>query len=88
MATYEPPSENIFDSLLSDDPSDASSEPSEEEVKLRTIHSEWIDLHVITRSNLLKFENPRVQAARGSNRRTGCKGFGQSCALLVSLTIH
>ena len=58
MATYVPTSENIFDSLLSDNPSDASSEPSEEEVKLRTIHREWIDLHAITRSNLLKFENP------------------------------
>ena len=61
MATYEPPSENIFDSLLSDDPSDGSSEPSEEEVKLRMIHREWIDLHAFTRSNLLKFENPRFR---------------------------
>ena len=57
MQTYQPPSENLFDLLLSDDLY-ASSEPSEEEVKLRTIHSEWIDLHAVTRSNLLKFESP------------------------------
>ena len=53
MQTYEPPSENIFDSLLYEAP---PSEPSEEDVKLRTIHREWIDLHVITRRNLLQFE--------------------------------
>jgi len=56
MRTYEPPSENIFDSLLSDAPY-APSEPSAEEVKLRTIHREWIVLHATTRSNLLKFES-------------------------------
>ena len=54
MRTYNPPSENLFDTLLSDTPS----EPSEEEVELRTIHREWIDLHAITHSNLLEFENP------------------------------
>jgi hypothetical protein len=61
MMNYKPPSENIFESLLSDDPSDTSYEPSEEEVKLRTIHSEWIDLHPITCANLLKFEDPRFR---------------------------
>lgn len=61
MRTYQPPSENIFDSLLSDSPPDVPSEPSAEEVKLRTIHREWIDLHIVTRSNLLKFENPRFE---------------------------
>jgi hypothetical protein len=61
MENYQPPSENMFESLLSDDPSDTSYEPSEDEVKLRTIHSEWIDLHAITRANLLKFENPRFR---------------------------
>jgi hypothetical protein len=61
MRNYEPASENMLESLLSDDPSDTSYEPSEEEVKLRTIHSEWIDLHPITRANLLKFEDPRFR---------------------------
>ena len=61
MRTYQPPSENLFDTLLSDNLSDALSEPSEEEVKLRKIHSEWIDLHANTRSNLLKFESSRFQ---------------------------
>jgi len=61
MRTYTPQSENTFESLLYDAPSDAPSEPSAEEVKLRTIHREWIDLHAITRSNLLKFENPEFE---------------------------
>ena len=63
MRTYAPPSEDIFDTLFSDVP-DAPSEPSEDEVKLRTIHREWIDLHAITRSNLLKFESPDFHLPR------------------------
>jgi hypothetical protein len=58
MKNYKPPSEDTFASLLSDDQSDIPCEPSEEEVKLRTIHSEWIVLHAITRDNLLIFEDP------------------------------
>jgi len=54
MQTYQPPPENMFEALLSDSPS----EPSDEEVLLRTIHSQWIDLHAATRDNLLKFETP------------------------------
>jgi len=64
MRTYEPPSEDIFEALLSDGLSDAPSEPSEEEVKLKKIHSKWIDLHAATRSNLLKFENPHFHLPR------------------------
>ena len=64
MRTYQPPSENLFDALLSDALSDALSEPSEEEVKLRKIHSEWIDLHANTRSNLLRFESASFQLPR------------------------
>jgi hypothetical protein len=54
MQTYQPPSEDMFESLFSDVPSD----PSDEEILLRTIHSQWINLHAITRDNLLKFETP------------------------------
>ena len=54
MQIYQPPQENMFEALLSDAPS----EPSEEEIFLRTIHSQWIDLHAVTRDNLLKFETP------------------------------
>jgi hypothetical protein len=61
MRDYKPPSENIFDSLLSDTPSDTPSEPSPEEVKLRTIHCEWIDLHAATRANLVTFESSRFE---------------------------
>ena len=51
MQNYQPPPENMF-------LSDAPSEPSEEEILLSTIHSQWIDLHAVTRDNLLKFETP------------------------------
>jgi len=54
MQTYQPPPEDMFEALISGAPS----EPSEEEVLLRTIHSQWIDLHAATRDNLLKFETP------------------------------
>ena len=60
MRTYQPPPENMFEALLSDAPS----EPSEEEILLRTIHSQWIDLHAVTRDNLLKFEQPGYKLPR------------------------
>ena len=80
MRDFKPPSENIFDSLLSDAP-DAPSEPSKEEVKLRRIHSEWIDLHAVTRSNLLKFENPRFHLPRQASGERDVKN-------LVSIIRH
>lgn len=54
---YRPPPENMFDELLSDVPS----KPSEEELRLKIIHSQWVDLHRDTRRNLLKFEKPGFQ---------------------------
>ena len=60
MKTYQPPSDNLFDGLLSDH----SSEPTEEEVRLKMIHSQWIDLHRATRRNLLDFEMPGFKLPR------------------------
>jgi hypothetical protein len=60
METYQPPPENMFEALLSDAPS----EPSDDEILLRTIHSQWIDLHAATRDNLLKFETPGFKLPR------------------------
>ena len=54
MQTYQPPPENMFEAPLSDAPS----EPSEDEILLMTIYSQWADLHAATRINLLKFESP------------------------------
>ena len=86
MRTYQPPSENLFDSLLSDDLSDALSEPSEEEVKLRKIHMEWIDLHANTRSNLLKFESSRFQLPRQATGEQDVKNLVSSiCHSIASL---
>ena len=75
METYQPPSENLFDSLLSDSQPEALSEPSEEEIKLREIHSEWIDLHANTRSNLLKFENPDFHLPRQASGEQDVKNL-------------
>jgi hypothetical protein len=60
MQTYQPPPENMLEALL---PS-APSELSEEEILLRTIHSQWVDLHAVTRDNLLKFETPGFKLPR------------------------
>ena len=58
MQTYQSPSKNNkFEAPLSD----ALSEPSEEEIILRKIHSQWANLHAATRDNLLKFETPGFQ---------------------------
>ena len=38
--------------------SDAPSEPSDEEILLKTMRSQWDDLHHFTRHNPLKFETP------------------------------
>ena len=54
MQTYQPPPENMFKALLPD----AQSDPSDKEILLRAIHSQWVDLHAFTRDNLLKFETP------------------------------
>ena len=60
MQTYRPPLENVFKASLPD----AQSEPSEEEILLRAIHSQWVDLHAFTRDNLLKFETPGFKLPR------------------------
>ena len=57
VQTYQPPQENIGESRIPDAPSD-------EEVVLRTIHSQWIGLHAVTRDNLLKFETPGFKLPR------------------------
>jgi hypothetical protein len=84
MRNYKPPSENIFESLLSDDLADASSEPSEEEVKLRKIYNEFIDLHAVTRSNLLKFENPQFQLPRHASGEKDVKNLVGRIRYLIS----
>ena len=60
MQNYQPPPEDMFEALHSDAPP----VPSEEEILLRTIHSQWIDLHAVTRDNLLQFETPRFRLPR------------------------
>lgn len=57
MQSYQPPPHNTFETL----PSDAPSEPSDEERLLRRIHNQWADLSAVTRDNLLKFETPGFQ---------------------------
>ena len=74
MQTYQPPLEGVFDALLSDLPP----EPSETDILLRTIHSQWTDLHAATRDNLLMFETPGFKLPRMA---TG----DQNVKVLVSL---
>ena len=60
MQNYQPPPEDMFEAILSG----VSSKPSDEEILLRTIRSQWINLHAITRENLLKFETPGFKLPR------------------------
>ena len=32
--------------------------PSAEEVRLKELHAQWVDLHAVTRANLMRFERP------------------------------
>jgi len=48
MQTYPSPAEIYY----------APSDPSDEEILLKTIHRQWSDLHAVTRDNLLRFETP------------------------------
>ena len=69
MQSYQPPPEDTFE----------APQPSEEEILLRTIHSQWIDLFAVTRDNLLKFETPGFRLPRMA---TG----NQNVKVLVSFT--
>jgi len=87
MQTYQPPPESMFKTLLSNTPP----EPSDEEVLLRTIHSQWIDLHAATRDNLLKFEIPGFklpQTATGEQRVKILVSFKSCWTALFSTEWH
>ena len=57
MQAYQPPSVEALRP-------DAPSEPSDEEILLRTIHRQWVVLYAVTRYNLLKFETPGFRLPR------------------------
>jgi hypothetical protein len=81
MQNYQPPSETMFES-------DAPHEPSEDKILLRTIHSQWVDLHAVTRDNLLKFENsgfilPRM--ASGEQNVKALVSFNRRWTALFSI---
>ncbi|KIM23880.1 hypothetical protein M408DRAFT_332082 [Serendipita vermifera MAFF 305830] len=54
LRLYQPPSENIYDVMFEGEPE----EPSPEEIRLKELHAQWVDLHVATKKNLLEFEKP------------------------------
>ena len=54
VEAYEPPTEDMFEALLSGTPW----QPSEEEVMIKRIHSQCDGLHTVTRNHLLEFETP------------------------------
>ena len=77
MRTYQPPVENMFEALHSDVPP----QPSNEEILLRAIHSQWIDLRASTRDNLLMFETPGWRLPRMATGE-------QNVKVLVSLMLY
>ena len=68
MQHYQPPPQNMFEALLSD-----------EEILLRTIHSQWIDLHAVTHDNLLKVETPGFKVPRMATGEQNVKILVSSC---------
>jgi hypothetical protein len=82
MKSYQPPQTDMLASLLSDAPP----EPSEEEVKLRMTHLQWMDLHVATRENLLKFEDPSFELSRAASGEEAVKKLVIWVTLCVNTT--
>ena len=78
MQAYQPPPENMSEAPPLSDP---LSDPSNEEILLRTIHSQWAKLHAVTRDNLLKFETPGFKLPRGAQGNMNVK-------ILVSFVSH
>ena len=70
MQSYQPPPEDMFEGPLL---SDALSDPSDEAMLLRMIHSQWVSLHAVTRDNLLKFETPGFEFT-SVTRKEGLSG--------------
>ena len=70
MQTYRPPPENMFEELPL---SDALSTSPDEKILLRTIHSQWVNLHAATHDNLLKFETPGFELSRIARGDLGVK---------------
>jgi hypothetical protein len=60
MQAYQPPLENMFETL----PFDAPYELSNEEILLRMVHSQWVDVSPSTRDDLLRFETPGFELPR------------------------
>ena len=79
MQTYQPPPKNMFEALLSD------AQSSDEEILLRTIHSQWVNLHTVTRDNLLKFETPGFELPRMATGEQSVKILVSSVSLWIVL---
>ena len=83
MQTYQPPPEiNMFEELLL---SDTLSGPSDDEILLRAIHSQWVKLHAVTRENLLKFETPEFELPRGAHGDLDVKTLVSSMSCWTAL---
>ena len=70
----------MFEAHLSDVPP----KPSNEEILLRTIHSQWIDLRVTTRDNLLMFETPGFRLPRMATGEQNVKALVSLMRYLVA----
>jgi hypothetical protein len=54
---YQPPSEDVYDVMFDGE----ADPPSPEEVQLKELHAQWVDLHAATKKNLLEFERPNFR---------------------------
>ncbi|KIM23876.1 hypothetical protein M408DRAFT_332078, partial [Serendipita vermifera MAFF 305830] len=54
LSEYQPPSDDVYDVMFEEE----TEEPSPEEVRMKELHAQWVDLHAATKENLKLFEQP------------------------------
>jgi hypothetical protein len=85
MAHYQPPSEDLFDVMMFGDGDAAAGEPTPEQVELREIHAQWVDLHTVTKKNLEEFEK---LSFRLRSKATGHKEVKNLVRFRISTRSH
>lgn len=57
LSSYNPPSEDVYDVMFDE----VAQTPTEEEVRMKELHAQWVDLHAATKHNLIQFEQPNFR---------------------------
>jgi len=69
LQAYEPPSDDVYDVMFEGE----TEPPTPEEVELKELYAQWVDLHAATKKNLLEFEKPSFRLPAAANGQAGVK---------------